>query len=370
MKKRVWLRQLRVSHGLTQETVATRSYIDRSFYAQIENGTRDPSMIVASNISKVLGVHPDIFFAEHLHASYGELSKPTGNVTYAQSDLDLKYTWIWSPRCDTKRYLGMRDVDIDQNEGMREISYLKKQVILQGVALEKIVFIPRHGALHAYLVRGEPLFNEDERIVGVYTIITSMPGLLLSDQRIDSLDTRGILQGHILYFFESRNAYLSNLITYVSDAVKFGYHVWIVDAPDVCKRIDALVRQISPQGQSPCVHFIDSEKVYGTDNLICADCIHEYFIQYFSLIFQQGTPVRIWTRVPWNRNAGHSVEKTNLWASKMDDILSKVGITSVCAYDSTNVPAVLLSNLMRTHEFLMTDGELVYSPLYSKQTED
>lgn len=48
--------------GLTQEQVASKSFIDRSYYSQIESGKRNPGPKVAENIARVLGINPMDFF--------------------------------------------------------------------------------------------------------------------------------------------------------------------------------------------------------------------------------------------------------------------------------------------------------------------
>ncbi|GER75010.1 helix-turn-helix transcriptional regulator [Weizmannia acidilactici] len=63
---RDWLKQLRKSKKLTQEQVASCSFIDRSYYSQIENGKRNPSPDVAINIAKVLDFNPLCFFKDEL----------------------------------------------------------------------------------------------------------------------------------------------------------------------------------------------------------------------------------------------------------------------------------------------------------------
>ena len=59
-----WLLDKRSKKHLTQEQVAERSGIHRSYYTKIENGTMRPSVKVAKRISKVLGFKWTIFFDE------------------------------------------------------------------------------------------------------------------------------------------------------------------------------------------------------------------------------------------------------------------------------------------------------------------
>lgn len=62
LKKRQWLIDIRGSK--TQEDVAKDAQIARSYYAQIEVGTRNPSVAMAKKIAAALGFDWTIFFGE------------------------------------------------------------------------------------------------------------------------------------------------------------------------------------------------------------------------------------------------------------------------------------------------------------------
>lgn len=62
MKKRQWLIDIRGSK--TQEDIAKEAKIARSYYAQIELGTRNPSVTMAKKIAATLGFDWTIFFAD------------------------------------------------------------------------------------------------------------------------------------------------------------------------------------------------------------------------------------------------------------------------------------------------------------------
>ncbi|PID03645.1 transcriptional regulator [Sporosarcina sp. P2] len=59
---RKWLKDLRVKKGLTQQSVAERSNIERAYYTMIEAGDRNPSVHVAKSIALVMGFDWTIFF--------------------------------------------------------------------------------------------------------------------------------------------------------------------------------------------------------------------------------------------------------------------------------------------------------------------
>jgi putative transcriptional regulator len=54
--------EAREAVGLTQEAVASAAGISRSFYTQIEGGSRTPSLKVAFRIAAVLGKNPNDIF--------------------------------------------------------------------------------------------------------------------------------------------------------------------------------------------------------------------------------------------------------------------------------------------------------------------
>ncbi|MCC5466805.1 helix-turn-helix transcriptional regulator [Pelosinus baikalensis] len=59
---RIWLIDLRKKRGLTQQQVADSLTINRSTYALIESGLRNPSPDSAKQIANVLGFEWVIFF--------------------------------------------------------------------------------------------------------------------------------------------------------------------------------------------------------------------------------------------------------------------------------------------------------------------
>ena len=54
------LRRLRQSAGLTQEDLAHRAPIDRTYLSDIERGIRNPTLLMLHNMATVLGVHPAV----------------------------------------------------------------------------------------------------------------------------------------------------------------------------------------------------------------------------------------------------------------------------------------------------------------------
>lgn len=59
---RYWLGNIRELKGFTQKAVAEKVGISRSFYSDIEQGTRNPKVTTAKRIADVLGFDWTLFF--------------------------------------------------------------------------------------------------------------------------------------------------------------------------------------------------------------------------------------------------------------------------------------------------------------------
>ncbi len=59
------VKQLRLSHGLSQEELAFRAELDRTYISQIERGVGNPSVLVLLKISLILGVELGELFVKH-----------------------------------------------------------------------------------------------------------------------------------------------------------------------------------------------------------------------------------------------------------------------------------------------------------------
>lgn len=58
------LRQLRAARGLSQESLARRAGIDRSFYSKIETGTMSPTVDKLFDVAAALQVHISELFRD------------------------------------------------------------------------------------------------------------------------------------------------------------------------------------------------------------------------------------------------------------------------------------------------------------------
>lgn len=82
MKTREWLVK---SRGvISQQEVADKSGINRSFYTQIESGKRNPSVYTAKKIANTLGLDWTIFFGNECGDSHLKTERSEARIRDSQ----------------------------------------------------------------------------------------------------------------------------------------------------------------------------------------------------------------------------------------------------------------------------------------------
>lgn len=63
---RTWLKKLRENAGFTHEQVADGAKLSRSYYTNIENGLKTPSVKAAKSIARVLNFQWELFLMKNV----------------------------------------------------------------------------------------------------------------------------------------------------------------------------------------------------------------------------------------------------------------------------------------------------------------
>ena len=102
---------------------------------------------------------------------YFQTAVSQSGMIFAQTDRDLRYTWLYNPHPDFKPEfaLGKTDTEMADNEGAQQLVKLKEEVIKTGKNLEKEIEFSLSDKIHIYRVMAEPLQDSSGEITGVTT---------------------------------------------------------------------------------------------------------------------------------------------------------------------------------------------------------
>ncbi|WP_026695458.1 MEDS domain-containing protein [Peribacillus kribbensis] len=177
-----------------------------------------------------------------------------------------------------------------------------------------------------------------------------------STQVIEVIGTKNLTKGHVLYFYESLEKYISNVVDFILSGLKQNEYSIIVEndriTPLIKKRLTMSVKANSLEK----VMFINNYDFYYAKGDFRINSIFDYFLK-----FTEGDPVqdavlRSWAHVEWRDE--REISGTLLASeNEADKIVSETNLLSVCAYDSTRVSIEFMEGLLDCHNYLISEKE-------------
>ncbi len=110
------------------------------------------------------------------------------SIIVAHCDRNLRYTWILNPNTDfhQKEMIGKTDLELDDNEGTRALTTLKKEVIDTGKGVHSRVTFPVSGGSITYEITAEPLFDDHGAVYGATTSALDITQQRMSEEALES----------------------------------------------------------------------------------------------------------------------------------------------------------------------------------------
>lgn len=108
------------------------------------------------------------------------------SLVAARVDRDLRYTWIYNPHpdFDPTGVIGRRDDELAENDGVRVLMDLKRDVLDRGEVVRRNIAFPVSDGHRTYDVRGEPLRDADGEVVGLTTVSLDITDRIAAEQAL------------------------------------------------------------------------------------------------------------------------------------------------------------------------------------------
>ncbi|GGH77165.1 signal transduction histidine kinase [Pullulanibacillus pueri] len=175
--------------------------------------------------------------------------------------------------------------------------------------------------------------------------------------------------GHILYIYEDLECYVNNAVSYILSGIEQNHHLLVIDSSERFLLIKEKLNQTLTQEKLSMVHYINNNEFYRMYGDFHTKKIIHHFEELVQPFWDQNLSLRTWAHVDWKSQK--EIEcKLKEFEKRADNCVNEAELVSVCAYRAASLTASLQLSMMRRHEYLMTDKELVRSSLYghSKKT--
>lgn len=170
---------------------------------------------------------------------------------------------------------------------------------------------------------------------------------------------------HILYFFEDSNSYLNNMIAYIKAGIEQGHHLLIIENTNIFNIAQQRINTLFSSQQQTCIHHMDNYLFYLYYRDFHVHSIVEHFDRILTPFLNEKINIRTWAHVEW-KESDDIARQLEQFEKLADCSVNDMGLMSVCAYAASDISASLLTTMMRSHEYIMTDSEFVRSSLYRR----
>ena len=163
--------------------------------------------------------------------------------------------------------------------------------------------------------------------------------------------------GHVFYPFDDEEAYIDNILTYISIALDEGSHIMIIENDRIMPQIEKKISQTYKQEQIEMIHPINNYDFYCYRGNFHKDTILSYLKNMVNPYLEKKIPIMTWAHVEW-RDQDEIYQTLGEYEHEADKMLSGTDSVTVCAYDANRVPPSLKETLLDCHDYFMTDGKI------------
>ncbi len=172
---------------------------------------------------------------------------------------------------------------------------------------------------------------------------------------------------HVFYAFYEREKYINNLLGFITEGLTKRQQVIIVDKIDIYEEvIEKLTTNGYKKDDIELIVFVENDTFYLTNASFDVDRSIQMLKDTVSLYLEKGLFLRIWGQVSLQMDEP-AVSKLRLYESRCDEVVAESKTIIVCTYNGLIVPAYIQNEMLKTHEYFMTDDQIVLSPFYRKE---
>lgn len=172
---------------------------------------------------------------------------------------------------------------------------------------------------------------------------------------------------HILYLTEQTDRYIANAVSYITDGVRQGDRVLMVENPRIYPRIQKELQQLLSAEELDLIHYVNNFDFYWRKGNFHPEAILEYFEQIVGSFTVDGRHCRTWGHIEWGSQEDIE-EKIITYESEINLSIPKAQVISICAYDSHRVSDQLRERLMHCHGYFMKDNSIAALTYYNDST--
>lgn len=177
---------------------------------------------------------------------------------------------------------------------------------------------------------------------------------LESTHLIEVNEIKNLTKGHVLYFFENQDQYISNVVDFIISGIELNEYSIIIENDRITSLVKKRLTVLSNESRLEKVTFINNYDFYYAKGDFNINSIFDYLPKLIKGDSELDLVVRSWAHLEW-RDEQNVSKKLLDSENEADKIVTETKLLSVCAYDSERVSKEFREALLKCHNFLINE---------------
>ena len=172
---------------------------------------------------------------------------------------------------------------------------------------------------------------------------------------------------HIIYTYYELDKYIENAVQFISEGLDKEHKICFVENRKIFEEVLAkLTLRGYKNADLKMISYYENHSFYLVNQQFDVEHSLKGLEKATESYLAKGATVRTWGQVPTPMQAS-LLSNLRLYESHADRIVSHHKMISVCTYNGLTTPAYLYNEMLKVHQYFMTDEEIKLSPLYHKE---
>ncbi|WP_078082391.1 MEDS domain-containing protein [Priestia megaterium] len=173
---------------------------------------------------------------------------------------------------------------------------------------------------------------------------------------------------HILYSYDQQEKYIQQAVSYIQEGILAGDCILLIENDRLYPFIYNHLKALLTTDQMKMIHRINNFDFYYSSGSYHPPAILAYFNKSVQPYLDNKLSFRSWAHVEWStmEDPLHLIED---FERIVDHAVNQLSFPLICAYKGERMPEYLQTILMKTHPYVLMEGDLITSEQYRPLTD-
>lgn len=163
---------------------------------------------------------------------------------------------------------------------------------------------------------------------------------------------------HILYYYTDEESYILNAMSFIHSFKNEKAHIIFIENDRNTLLLRKRMEQELTSEQMEKLHFFNNFDFYYSEGNFHPQTILNYFSNYISPYIENGEQIYTWGHVEWG-DLKEISQKIEEYETHVGKLTIENQLVSLCAYNESRTPDELREILIRCHEIIFSDRDVI-----------